>query len=548
MLLLWSLCLLWGCSVAHKCQFNYDRLTVPSVLDSLKCYNNYRSYFHCTWTEPKQNSTGRLQLFFHKSKKTHECKDYPSDGEGIRACKFKTDVFSPGTKYTVFFDYPHGLCSSNQTTRQSLSLLRPEQPPLVTFVQQEVQGKQETWCSWEQSIGLGHFISYHLVCHHNHMVTPNCCTDLKVTTEHMKDTAKFSCRVALTPSSNVELVPKRNAKWLKAMDNVRPDPPTGLSVTKKGQIYVVNWTKPEIRDFTLNYEVRYYSQQNEEDAKTISRKESTYNIKWSSLQPSCTYRVKVRALVTEGGTPSEWSLPKEWTVDAATWQNWIYASVALVVSALFIKLLVLPTCKRRVVLWVESVPSPEKSKAVLDIKTVENPKLMMSEETYRCKVMDMDSVSTCYSVTSIWPNKRLDSQMEDTEDEGVWSFDNLPIAPLDKSSLSFSGPYILCPPVESKQTEKPAEVSWPSVGCPIVVTSQTEEGYVRLPCPTVSTSMEHLPSQNHSSADDGQSSWDTEEVDQHPLTQDCTFEAFWPQEGAILGSGYCQLPSDFTLR
>lgn len=31
------------------------------LLDSLRCYNNYRSYVHCEWSEPKNLS---VQLWF----------------------------------------------------------------------------------------------------------------------------------------------------------------------------------------------------------------------------------------------------------------------------------------------------------------------------------------------------------------------------------------------------------------------------------------------------------------------------------------------------
>lgn len=130
-MLLWFLCLLWVLSVADKCGFNHSTLNVSSAMDSLKCLNNYLSYFECTWREePGHDSSRRLQLLFYRRGKTFECKDQPSAVEGTRACRCQINVFSTATTYKVFFD-PLKLCSSIRPVRHDLSLLLRTSPPVA---------------------------------------------------------------------------------------------------------------------------------------------------------------------------------------------------------------------------------------------------------------------------------------------------------------------------------------------------------------------------------------------------------------------------------
>lgn len=653
-LLVWFLCLPWVLSAADKCETKQSLHKVSSALDTLQCYNNYKSRFHCTWKEePERHSGKRLQLRFHRSGPSEECQDHSSDVNGTRECQYKTDVFSPYTTYTAFFDDPLKRCSSIQPRRRDLSLLLraltpvdlttssteeggrlitwsspypqssalndeityqvnyrphgrddwtaeelkktqkeldqkklipghkyeakvrarvrpwnwshwspivswhtpldPEQAPRVDCV---LRGKQKAECSWEQSIELGHFISYQLLCRPNHTDRPEkCCEDLVVTRE---DTVKFSCLLPLTQFSSstlLELVPTLNIKTFSANDHIQPDPPTQVHVKENGQNWVVKWTPAKMSDVKLAHEVRYYSQQDEEDAEswTLPPSDSTANVLGSSLRPSRRYWVKVRSLVMSPfkGTPSNWSPPVEWTSQAATLPNWCYAFVVVPMAAVFIiTLYIIPACKRRYVLWDESVPSPDKSKVILDIQAIKNPELLLSQETYLCKVMDIDSVSTRSTIMSLLPKQKLDILNEETEDEGIWSCDNLAVSLLEKSSLSFSGPYIFCPSVDSKPMEEDSseqtEVSCTDMGCPVVVmTAQSEEGYVRLPSPNVSVSAQCLLSHCSTDEQNNSKTEDTEE-DQYCPSKDYTSEAFWPQGGTTQGSGYCQLPTDFT--
>lgn len=648
MLVVWFLCLPWVLSAAKKCIVNQN-VKVSQALDSLDCYTDYKSYLHCKWREePELLSNRRLQLRFERKDKIEACRDYPSDIEGIRECRFETRVFSPKTIYKALFNDTLELCSSIQHTPQVLSqLLRALEPVNLTTSATDGRGRLITWsspypqssalnddityevnyrqhgqnewtvvvqpnkqmkldeklilgrdyevrvrarikqsqwsnwsptvswytphdlkqaprvdcvlwgeqearCSWEQSIEQGHFISYQLVCRHNHTATSHeCCKNPTMTREQKK--VRFSCLLPLTKSTPlIQLIPTQNVKDFRVMKHIRPYPPTKVNVTQRGNIWVVDWTPAGIKDAKLTHEVRYYSRQDEKDAVNLPSNDSSINILGSSLTPSRRYWVKVRSMVLPpyNGPPSDWSPSIAWTPHAATWPNWIYASVALLVAGLFIVVFIVPACRRRVVLWVESIPSPNKSKVILDLKTVRTHPAKASEETYLCKVIDMDSMSTCSTIMSLWPLKRLNTQTEEVEadDEGVWSCDNIPVFPLDKSSMSFSGPYIFCQSIESKPMEEDSshqtEVFCAVVGCPVdMMTAQSEEGYVRLPGPTVSTSVQDLSSQSHST--DEQSSSSREEA-QHCLSMDYASEAFWPQGGTVQGSGYCQLPANCT--
>lgn len=655
MLLVWFLCFLWVLSAASECEFSQSPINVSAVLDSLRCYNDYKSHFHCTWREePERRTNSRLQLCFKKNKRRSECKDQEA-AEGTRACRYGTSVFAPGSVYTAYFKDPLNLCPTIKPTHQDLLIrartpiklstsstedggtqitwsspypqslnddityrviyrqhghidwtlkelpdthlkldkeklsqghgyearvsaqvrlghwshwsptvswntrLDPEQAPRVDCV---LWGEGEAHCSWEQSTERSHFISYQLVCHPNHTATvQECCQDPEVSLGHKEDTVKFSCRLPLTQSSTttlrIQLVPKQNSKTFRPMYHIRPYPPTEVNVTEKGSNFVVEWTQAKIGEASgpnaLSHEVRYYSHPNEEDARTIFSNQSSVNIPRSSLLSSRRYTVKVRALVVApyDGTPSDWSHPVHWTPQEDSKNvidvTWIYTFAAVaVVAAMFATVFIVPVCRRRVVLWANSIPSPDKSKVILDILSVKNLEMMSCEETYICKVVDMDSVSTCSTIVSPWLKKELHTQSEETEDDGIWSCDNLPVSPVNKTPMSFTGPYIFFQPIEVHISEQ-TEGSCPDVGCPDL-SSQSEEDYVRLPGPSVSMSTQDLSSLNHSRTveqSNRKTEEDTGEKQRRP-SNDYVAETFWPQEGEIESSGYCQLPTEIT--
>uniref|UniRef100_A0A8C6WLM2 Fibronectin type-III domain-containing protein n=1 Tax=Neogobius melanostomus TaxID=47308 RepID=A0A8C6WLM2_9GOBI len=600
LLLLWFLCLPCVPFAADKCSFKQSNPTMSSVLDSLQCYNDYKSYFHCKWKEKPETYSNRTLWIQRVGGGNGTCKHLPSDVEGNKECRYETTVFTTLTTYKAFFDNPFSVCSSDQPTPQDLSqLLRARTPVNVTTSSTEDRGRWITWSSpYSTSSALNKDIAYEVNYRphgrDNWTTEELSDTQMKLTKklipghgyeakvrarvrpEHWSHWSHWSPIVSWRTPLDLEQAPRvdcvlegsgrygaagsRAWSWVTPLATscsvapttrpLRPYPPTQVNVTERGVNWVVKWTPAEIKDVASDmvHEVRYYSQKDEEDAVNISSHHPYFNIPTSSLIPSRKYWVKVRSKMEEkcAGPPSDWSPPVEWTPQAVTWPNWIYASVAVVVAVIFFTLFIVPICRKRVALWVQSVPSPYKSKVI--IQMVQNPEVIVCEKTYLCKVMDMDSVSIRSTVVYPWPKKELDSQTEEAEDEGIWSCDNLSVSPLDKSSLSFSGPYIFCQPVESNPMEEDlstqTEPSCPDVGCLAPVwTAQFEEGYVRLPSPTASTSMQYPLTESHCSSTDEQSSSHTEE-DQH--CQSNSSDAFWPPGGATQGSGYCQLPTDFT--
>ncbi|KAJ0000776.1 hypothetical protein NQD34_005796 [Periophthalmus magnuspinnatus] len=354
-------------------------------------------------------------------------------------------------------------------------------------------------------------------------------------------------------------------------------------MTEKGNNWIVDWTPPKMSFKDLDHELCYFSLEKEgleqkcsdspqlnhisEDLGIlhIPQGSSSGTILGRSVRPSHRYRVKVRTHVLRPyeGMPSDWSAPVDWTSHAAVWpvSYWIYIFVAVLVTKVFLVLFIVPACRRKAVLWVESVPSPSKSKVILDIQTVINHKVKLYE-SYHSKALDMDSVSTCSSYVSFRSNKNPDPSQaeqtqraeedEDTEeeeeeavDEGVWSCENIPVSPLSKGSMTFTGPYILCQSVKPNPEEHipdQTELSCPDVGRPAAVrTVSLEEGYVRLPSHTLHRSVQDLLSQTRDIEE--RSIYSTEET-QLCLSGDS--KTLWPQGGAIQGSGYCQLPPDFT--
>lgn len=432
----------------------------------------------------------------------------------------------------------------------------PGQVPSVECV---VSGEQEVMCSWEMSRELVHFISYQLACRANHSAPFEiCCKEPVVSPGYRHSVLKYTCSLKVKDLSThllLELKPTRNSKTFRASKHIRPYPPTQVNVTENGQDWIVEWTPPKKQSFTLNYCVCYYSTPDEDSVTSVDIPEgsTSLTIPGSSLLPSQSYMVKVRSLVLSKnpdpyeGTPSDWSLPVEWTTHAAVWSisNWIYVSIGVIVAAVFLTLYcTIPACQRRAVLWAESVPSPGKSKIMSDIQTVAIRKIMLNENTYTSKVFGIDTVSTCSLNTSLWSTK--DTERECLEvDEGVWNCCDFGVTSPDTSTNSFSGPYIFCQVVESKPMDDSfdqEEGSFPVLGSPVTGDSGLfEEGYVCLPRHDASRSIQDLTSHSHSSTDDQRKDIPEPELN----CSNDTSGPFWPKGGTITGSGYCQMPTDF---
>lgn len=454
-----------------------------------------------------------------------------------------------------------------------------------------LDGEKEVTCSWEVSREVAHFITYQLACRHNQTaLSERCCVNPTVSSDLSRAVLRYSCSLTVADPAHLlmELQPARNAKSFKPDQHIRPNPPQQVKVRQKDNNWMVEWTHPSTAaKLRLCYQVRYYRTQDQGSSVwlNISEGSMSLNILGASLAPSQRYQVKVRSLVVPAhykGIPSEWTDPVEWTSHDASWSRatLIYLTISVFVAAVFLTLYcTIPACRRRAVLWVDSVPSPGKSKILSEMKSATSRTLMQSETMTICKVLHSDSISSCSSDTLLWPNKDTGKKcLEHLEqDEGCWKCDNLPspaekVNNSDTSSMSFSGPYIFCQSstpsrrsadVKCEDRERKQETPSNDSASPSPATfALYGEGYVCLPNHRVSRSTQDLVS--HSDANTNTHRHDSVEQDQQcpdktdmqpglselanghqpPAYTSGPFTP-WPQGGSTQASGYCHLPAAF---
>ncbi|XP_014846964.1 PREDICTED: cytokine receptor common subunit beta-like [Poecilia mexicana] len=451
-----------------------------------------------------------------------------------------------------------------------------------------LDGEKEVTCSWEVSRELAYHVTYQLKCQRDPTAQfEDCCVNPAVSSDPRGTEVRYSCPLTDVDPERLQLKlqPAHNAKTFQSHKHIRPNSPVQVKVSENNGDWVVEWSPPAEAATKLLYQVRYHQASDQGSSVQLDIPEgSTWvNILGTSLMPLQDYEVEVRSLVAlgagskYGGIPSEWSEPANWTSNKAAWSvsKLIYFFCGVIAVALFLTLYhTVPVCRKEVVMWVDSVPSPGKSKILSEIKSSSSPTLMQSEKMSICSVQNLDRVSTCSSEALLWPNKNTETTRTD-QSRSCWNCDNLP-SPLDNvhssdtSSMSFSGPYIFCQgsgqmSMEPQQKEVRETKSYEAVPlfpapCPL-----RDKDYVCLPNRTLSRSTEDLTS--HSSS--GPKWYESPEQDQQHLNatlrpvqsdsrsgsaepatrnQPSDYTAgplpSWPQEGA--NSGYCQLPAAFT--
>ncbi|KAF0032474.1 hypothetical protein F2P81_014764 [Scophthalmus maximus] len=481
------------------------------LLESLRCYNDYASYVHCTWRKHKEFTS----LWFKTENSRNLCVPYDppyQDEHGTVQCRYKTLAFSIGIKHTVFFLKNATVCSSVAPEPLDLSLHYAGQFPGLHCV---LDGETEVTCSWEVSRELAHFITYQLACGLDQTApSQGCCVRPTVSSGRSSTALRYSCSLTVADPARLllELQPTRRAKTFKAYQHICPNPPQQVKVKEKGNNWMVEWTEPSKASILkLSYQVCYYKTQDQGCSTLLNISEgSTYlTIQGASLAPDQHHQVKVRSLVVPGdgsryeGIPSEWTEPVDWTSRAAPWSlsTLIYVLISvLVVTVFFTLYCTIPACQRRVMLWVDSVPSPAKSKILCEIKSATRATLQ-SENTSICKVLHYNTVSTCSSDACLWPivasNKKPGAVFRNR--------DNLPapaekVTTSDTSSISFSGPYIFCQQsernhksVDVEREEKEDEISSDDSLSRVKFPFNGED-YVSLPRRTVSKSTQDLVS------------------------------------------------------
>uniref|UniRef100_A0A1A7ZIM8 Colony stimulating factor 2 receptor, beta, low-affinity (Granulocyte-macrophage) n=1 Tax=Nothobranchius furzeri TaxID=105023 RepID=A0A1A7ZIM8_NOTFU len=351
--------------------------------------------------------------------------------------------------------------------------------PVVTWLTREdlvrapsldcvLDGLNLVTCSWEVSPELDHLITYQLTCRQNHTARrERCCRNLTVSAEPGGTAVSYSCSMTVADPRHLQLnlQPARNAKIFKAHQNIQPNPPQQVTVKEEDSNWTVEWTEPDKPNepVKLCYQVVYYRMDDQSSLTwlNISAITRSVTILGSSLVPLQDYQVKVRSLVdpksnSYKGIPSKWTEPVNFSPSEATSLLFhiTYFFIGVVVAAVFLTVYCLvPSCQRKLMLWVESVPSPRKSKSLSEIKSVPSSTLMHNEKTSICKVRRLDSLSTCSSEVLLW-----ESQVTQTKCVGPnsrsWGCGNL--TPLvgkvncsDTLSMSFicqvSHSLMLCP-------------------------------------------------------------------------------------------------------
>ncbi|XP_038123628.1 cytokine receptor common subunit beta isoform X1 [Cyprinodon tularosa] len=449
-----------------------------------------------------------------------------------------------------------------------------------------LDAEDKVTCSWEVSRELAHIVTYQLTCRHN-LTTQfkQCCTDPVVRSDPALTEVNYSCSLTEVDLEHLHLrlLPMHNTKTFIAYKHIRPNLATLVQVKEENGDWVVSWSPPALPAAIpdLLYQVRYYRTKDQGSFVQLNVSGSTFvTIPGTSLIPLEDYEVKVRSLVDPGsgqtyeGIPSEWSDPANWTSNKASWtvSYLIYFFSGVIAAAAFLTLYhTIPACQKKVMSWEDSVPSPGKSKVLSEITSSPSPSLMQSEKTSICSVQHLDSISTCSSEALLWPTMGTEKKCMDKSGR-CWNCDYLSnptdkVKSLDGSSMSFSGPYILCQDVGStsvnahpaKVNETSSNKAAPFFPAPCLL---NDKDYVSLPGHSLSRSTGDLTSHSNS----GSKICSTPEQDQQRpnatlqpaqcenqsallepsvmnLPSDYTSGPFpsWPQEGT--NSGYCQLPS-----
>ncbi|CAG5897535.1 unnamed protein product [Menidia menidia] len=389
-------------------------------------------------------------------------------------------------------------------------------------------GEKEVVCSWEVSRELANLVTYQLACRRRRTAQPEKCCSNPTINLGQSGRVSYSCSLTDPEGLQLELQPAHSAKTFRAHQHMF----LGGYMTNSPGSYVM-----------LN----------------ISEGSTNMIIPGSVLSPLQEYQVRVRSMVVPGqgslfeGIPSEWTDSVKWTSKEASWLSsslsYIITGV-LVVTVFFTLYWTIPACQRKVLLWVDSVPSPGKSKILSDFKYASCQTFMQTEKTSICKAQYLHSLSTCSTDILLWPSKG-------TQDEEWWNSDTT------ASTGSESSPGSVEVQSEERYTKTEAEVSLSLIPVPAHLHG---EGYVWLPGLGVSRSSQDLTSQANENTSsqrcpsaeldpDGPDSaaWSNQSDDQSGLHRptvpdpppDYTSGGFcaWPQMGAIEASGYCHLPT-----
>ncbi|KPP57941.1 hypothetical protein Z043_124283, partial [Scleropages formosus] len=122
---------------------NGSKQYASPALDSLQCYNDYRSYIRCSWREGAQTASHPLLSLHHKNLVTNTespCVPYGppeplSGGQRAVHCQYNTTVFAIGFEDAFFFKVPHFPHFSRTLTLSEHVRVRPPRDLSQTAVE-----------------------------------------------------------------------------------------------------------------------------------------------------------------------------------------------------------------------------------------------------------------------------------------------------------------------------------------------------------------------------------------------------------------------------
>ncbi|KAJ8406697.1 hypothetical protein AAFF_G00296130 [Aldrovandia affinis] len=238
-------------------------------------------------------------------------------------------------------------------------------------------GEAAVSCSWEVKPDLAQFITYRLSYRTDPTAQPLwCCADPPVNVGPGLSALRFSCSFSVSDPGQlqVELTPSKNSRLFLSQENIRPIPPTNVKLQEKGEDWVLSWASQKSRA-PITFQVWYWRTDTPGEVKEYNETAPSHHIHQSSLLPSTGYMAQVRSMVTSkggvySGTPSDWTETIHWMTHPAPWSLSTLLSLLVGVCAAVVFLVLLftfPACKRRVMEWEGSIPSPFKSKVLVEI-------------------------------------------------------------------------------------------------------------------------------------------------------------------------------------
>ncbi|XP_023672290.1 cytokine receptor common subunit beta-like [Paramormyrops kingsleyae] len=377
---------------------------------------------------------------------------------------------------------------------QTEEALGPEGPSNLQCLS---DGDVTVSCSWELKRESAQSVTYYLSYRTSRSTQPQrCCETVLVTSDSRNPVLQFSCSFSLPVDEElwVELTPAHITKQFHSHSYIYPFPPSPVHLRKDGKDWLLTWTIPKYNDkIKLSHELHYWdSETTDHKYLNFSVGIHSYHINGATLRPATRYRAQVRAVPAAyfTGRPSEWTEPVEWVIPPGSW-SWpmiVYIFVAGLVTIVFIGLYVsLPVFRRRVISWNVSLPSPIKSKVLEGIlkrsqSTCPRAPHREVERARICSVQVLDNVTPpSYSDADRYSFSSLHSESEEKSQQ-------------ENSSVSFNGPYLLCPTMSKSLgslgnagaqpgTEDP--LSWSvSLGSQLALSlRELATGYIRIPSP-----------------------------------------------------------------